>query len=146
MQQWKRERAKGSPRSLKPLGKKAHLNRCPGKSGRWAQIPAGPVVPAQGAVLPPYVKAAPTALFGRGKPAGPVVPAQRAVLPAHPETACQRLEEKTRGTISIGPEGGTSGPPEKACQRLREKTRRGGTSGKKTGTSGVTVVPGLLPV
>ena len=53
------------------------------------------------------------------KPTGPVVPAQRAVLPAHPETACQRLEEKTH---------------------------RGGTSDKNTGTSGVAVVPGLLPV
>ena len=46
-------------RSIQPLGKKEHLNRCPGKSGRWAQIPAGPVVPAQGAVLPPQVRTAP---------------------------------------------------------------------------------------
>ena len=37
-----------------PLGKKAPFKKIPEKSGRWAQIPAGPVVPAQRAVLPPY--------------------------------------------------------------------------------------------
>ena len=40
-----RER-KGFKRDQGPLGKKAPLNRFPEKSGRWAQIPAGPVVPA----------------------------------------------------------------------------------------------------
>ena len=58
MQQWRRERESKRFTKIpkKPLGKKARLNRCPGKSGRWAQIPAGPVVPAQRAVLPPYVR------------------------------------------------------------------------------------------
>ena len=50
------ERAKGSKRVREPLGKKAPLNMFSEKSGRWTQIPAGPVVPAQRAVLPPYAK------------------------------------------------------------------------------------------
>ena len=43
---------------FKPMGKKAPLNRFPEKSGRWAQIRAGPVVPPQGPVLPPPPKTA----------------------------------------------------------------------------------------
>ena len=50
-----RER-KGFKKVRELLRKKATLNRFPKKSGRCAQIPAGPVVPAQRAVLPPYAK------------------------------------------------------------------------------------------
>ena len=50
------EREQKVQKVREPLGKKAPLNRFPEKSGRWAQIPAGPVVPAQRAVLPPYAR------------------------------------------------------------------------------------------
>ena len=87
---WKKCCAKGEEEALKKV---------PRESGRWAQIPAGPVVPAQGAVLPPHVKLPPTALC-RTNPPGSVVPAQRAVLPAHTQNSHQRLEKNTRKTGS----------------------------------------------
>ena len=53
---------------LRTVGEEGALKRVPWESGRWAQNSAGPVVPAQGAVLPPQVKPAPTALFGSENP------------------------------------------------------------------------------
>ena len=43
-------------RSVFPKGEEEALKKVPRESGRWAQIPAGPVVPAKRAILPPYAK------------------------------------------------------------------------------------------
>ena len=50
------EREQKSSKGSVTIGEESPLNRCPEKSCRWAQIRAGPVVPAQTAVLPPYTK------------------------------------------------------------------------------------------
>ena len=55
--------SKRVPRVREPLGKKGHLNR---RIKNWpleTQIPAGPVVPAQRAVLPPHTNQHTTAHF-----------------------------------------------------------------------------------
>ena len=118
VQQWRRERAKGSPRSLKPLGKKDPLKRSPGNLAVGAQKPAGPEVPAQRAVLPPHVKHPPTAIFREENP----------------------QERKYR------PKGRYFRSTQKNLPTANGKTRKGGSTGKRTGTSGGTVVPELLPV
>ena len=55
------------------------FEKVPWKSSRWGQIPAGPVVPAQRAVLPPYAKLRTNGTLQKKlkqrKPARPVVPA-----------------------------------------------------------------------
>ena len=50
-----------------PKGKKGPLKRSP-ENLAVGLSPAGPVVPAQGAVLPPHAKLPPTAIFRDEKP------------------------------------------------------------------------------